>query len=132
MNEGKNIKSSKKIPWSGLKEDGIGIKFIMVIIIILIAIFLKPILNHFGKTADIKKEICGIIVRKYQDNDYGHGAAMIVYSTKDKEQEECIDTWTNDLWYYLAIGDSIIKHTGTLIIRIKKPDKSFKDFDYKD
>ena len=77
---------------------------------------------------DTKKEfLYGLVTEKYRD-EHNHLEPTIVYKNKSGEFEYQMSDW--NLWDYLQTGDSIIKPSGTLTLRVKKVNGEFKDFEY--
>jgi len=103
---------------------------IRIFIILFILNFNNCSIN-FGKKDDEKKDIHGILTLKYIDMD-SHGSAVIEYKMDTVNYKFCINHWgrKNDMWGYLKIGDSIIKPSGSLTIRVKKNEGSYKDYEY--
>lgn len=84
----------------------------------------------FSKNTVNETNISGKVTKKYVDYN-NHGAMTIIYENSSEEFKYQIDEWVNNnLWNYLQIGDSVIKPSGTLILRVKKEDGSYKDYEY--
>ncbi len=75
--------------------------------------------------------LSGKVIKKYLD-DWNHGAATVIMINEKGQFKYQIDDWAvySDLWSYLYVGDSIIKPSGTLTLRVKHPDGTFKDYRY--
>jgi len=81
----------------------------------------------FSKNTVKETNISGKVIKKYLDT-INHGEPTIIC----KENKYQMSRWerNSDLWDYLQIGDSVIKPSGTLILRVKKEDGSYKDYEY--
>ena len=104
--------------------------FIAILMIALMIFFSKGI--DCSKSSISQEEIKIKLTNKFIDND-NHGDPVIVGINKDGQNEEySIINWTykSNLWNYLQIGDSVIKTSGTLTLRVKKEDGSYKDYEY--
>jgi len=98
--------------------------------IISILFIIGILLSCSSRKEDTNNEIIGKVTKKYVDYN-NHGAMTIIYENSSKEFKYQIDEWiSDDLWKYLQIGDSVIKPSGTLILRVKKEDGSYKDYEY--
>jgi len=88
---------------------------------------------HYDGLKNTEKKFAayGIVLKKYCD-DNNHGITTIVYKNKDGVFEYDVEGWSrnSDFWEYLQIGDSIIKPADTLVMRVKKNNGEFQDFQY--
>lgn len=85
----------------------------------------------FTKKETEGKDIFGKVIDKYYD-ELNHMEPTIVFENKNGLFKYQISDWAinSDLWNYIQIGDSVIKPSGTLTLRVKKEDGSFKDYKY--
>jgi hypothetical protein len=89
-------------------------------------------LNEKAREREKKKEISGIILNKYNDSSYNGREAPILTVVN------CIDTiefnifmwYTEYLWDYIDIGDSISKPSDTLLLTVFKPSGETKLYEY--
>jgi len=79
-----------------------------------------------------KEDICGIVEEKVIDQN-NHGAPTIYVRSMHGTLKYHVIDWSkkSDFWEYLSTGDSVIKPSGTLIMRIKKSNGEFRDFQYR-
>ncbi len=61
---------------------------------------------------------------------WNHDMWTFMVKIGDIEIEKCAECWSHS-WKYASVGDSIIKPPDTLMIIIKKPDGSSKEFFYR-
>jgi len=89
--------------------------------------------NRKYKESLKKVNITGKVIKKYFD-DWNHGAATVIYIDKNGQSKCQMDDWSrySNLWTYLQIGDSIIKPSGTLTLKVKKRDGRFKNYKYQE
>jgi len=85
----------------------------------------------FSKNTVRETNILGKVTKKYLDT-INHGEPTIICKEQEEENKYQMSRWVknSNLWDYLQIGDSVIKPSGTLTLRVKKEDGSFKDFEY--
>lgn len=85
----------------------------------------------FTKNDTLKKDIIGRVVNKYRD-DFNHAEPTIVYENANGQFEYQVSDWAinSDFWEYIQINDSIKKPSGTLIMRVKKINGEYKDYQY--
>lgn len=84
-----------------------------------------------SKKEDKSIEIIGKVIEKYRDY-HNHGSTTIVCENDNGQIKYQIDEWSinSDLWDYLQTGDSIIKPSGTLTLKIIKPNGDSKEYEY--
>ena len=101
------------------------------LILILLLLLLSSCVIDFTKKDTKEKKLYGKVCKKYRD-DWNHGEPTIVYINKNGEFIYQMSDWAiySDLWSYLQVGDSIIKPSGTLTLRVKHADGTFKDYKY--
>ncbi len=85
----------------------------------------------FTKKETNNEEIYGKVIYKYRD-ELNHMEPTIIFENNNENYTYQVSDWAinSDLWDYLQIGDSVIKPSGTLILRVKKEDGSYKDYEY--
>ncbi len=98
------------------------------IIVFLLLIFLLFSCRFDDEEANRKWNFKGIIVKNYQ-NDNNHG--MLTFDIVDNNHKFWVlsEKWPR-CWEFADIGDSVIKLPDTLILIIKKPNGTVKEFDY--
>ena len=79
-----------------------------------------------------KENMYGKIIEKYRD-EKNHMVPTIIYINSEGEFKYQLDDWAlgSDLWDYLQTNDSIYKPTGTLVLKIVKPNGDYKEYDYR-
>ena len=85
----------------------------------------------FTKKDTMNKYIYGEVIEKFRD-EHNHMETTIVYQNKEGHFRYQVSDWAirSDFWEYIQKGDSIIKPSGILTIRVKKPNGEFKDYEY--
>ena len=102
-------------------------KYILFIFIIII----NSCSIDFSKESIEKKIIYGVVEKKYFD-DWNHGEPTIICKNEKGNFKYQLYDWDikKELWEFIQIGDSIIKPSGTLILRVKKANGEIRDFEY--
>jgi hypothetical protein len=73
----------------------------------------------------------GRITKIYQVPMKHNNFFFDIYTEEYAETSETASDWWYSSWEYASVGDSIIKPPDTLMIIIKKPDGSSKEFFYR-
>ena len=71
-------------------------------------------------------KIKGKIVDKYVD-EYNHATKTVKYN--ENNTEYLIALYDSELWDYISIGDSILKENNSLIVNMKRDNKTI-EFEY--
>ncbi len=103
----------------------------IIYIFIAVIILMFQSCNYFkGRENRFKQEeLSGIVIGKYFDK-WNHKAPMLKLKNG---QNIGINSWNNkseDIWYYIEIGDSIYKGVGKLDLDVIKPSGYKKTFRY--
>jgi hypothetical protein len=98
------------------------------ILILIILFSFVSCINELSKKRIKSVEYRGTIVDIYQS--WNHNVFSFLVNSENGEFQENAESWPYS-WEYASIGDSIIKPPDTLMIIIKKPDGSGKEFFYR-
>ena len=104
-------------------------RFILFTLLLYFCVFSCTV--DFTKKDTEKKDIYGKVIEKYRD-PHNHMEPTIVYENKNGQFRYQVSDWAikSDFWEYMQTGDSVIKPSGTLILRIKKMNGDYKDYQY--
>jgi len=98
----------------------------------LVLTFLPACKLDLTKSATQKKDIYGKVVDHYLDEG-NHMELTMIYENTYGRYKYPLSDWAlgTDLWEYIDINDSISKPSGSLTLRVIKPDGSYRDYEYR-
>ena len=102
-----------------------------ILFVLLSSISIISCTIDFTKKDTEKKEIYGKVIEKYKDES-NHMEPTIIYENKNGEFKYQVSDWAikSDFWEYLQTGDSVIKPSGVLTLRVKKKNGDYIDYKY--
>jgi len=104
-------------------------KILNGILIVCFAGLISCIRIDTGKNSCKKDDYKGTITKIFQDEIH-HYTWTFQIKSDNRTFDRDAQLWPKS-WEYASVGDSILKQADTLILTVKKNDKTQKEFNYK-